>query len=146
MKKSLLFVGSALFASAILSGCATQNTSQGAYAPEVKVEKSYEAVIQKQDKAVAGDATVNCLFGIFTWGVSNFADDAFVMQQNSNSFSLTMNPADVAKRGATYNACANAKSDMLLGAKYVVDTKDYFVFKTIKCTATGFPGVLQAVK
>ena len=146
MKKRMFLVGGALVASTILSGCATQNTSQGAYAPDVKVEKKYEAVIQKQDNVATGEATVNCLFGIFTWGVNNFADDAFVMQQSSNSFSLTINPADVAKRGATYNACANAKSDMLLGAKYVVDTNDFFVFKTIKCTAAGFPGVLQDVK
>ncbi len=147
MKKSvLLLAGSAVLASVLMSGCATRNTSQGAYAPEVTVEKKYEAVIEKKAAAASGEATIYSLFGIFTWGVSNFADDSFVMRENNNSFLLTIDPLAVAKQGAVYNACKTANSDMLLGAKYVINTNDYFVFKTINCKATGFPGVLKDVK
>ena len=56
MKKSLLFVGGAILASVLMSGCITRNTSQGAYAPEVTVEKKYEAVIEKKAAAASGEA------------------------------------------------------------------------------------------
>ena len=105
-----------------------------------------QAVIEKKAAAASGEATIYSLFGIFTWGVSNFADDSFVMRENNNSFLLTIDPLAVAKQGAVYNACKTANSDMLLGAKYVINTNDYFVFKTINCKATGFPGVLKDVK
>ena len=45
-----------------------------------------------------------------------------------------------------YNACEANKADALLGAKYKIDTEDYFVFKKVKCTATGYPGVINGVK
>ena len=144
MKKSMLFAAFAFIAFAI-TGCTAVNTSQGAYAPDVTITKSYTANIDHKDVAVSGQATVYNLFGILTWGVSSFADDAFVSTSNS-SLRLTTNPMDVAKQGATYNACEASGSDMLLGAKYKVDTQDYIVFKIITCDASGFPGVLKGIK
>lgn len=144
MKKfSLIAV---IFAAAfVLTGCFSTNTSQeskGA-AFEIKPVK-YEMDIETRKTAVSGEAAVNCLFGIFTWGVSDYADYAF--SDKAGIFSFVPNPNDVAKKGATYNACKKANADMLIGAKYVIETEDYFVFKRIKCTTTGYPGVVKGIK
>ena len=144
MKKTMLFAAFAFVAFAV-TGCTAVNTSQGAYAPDVTITKSYTADIEHKNTAVSGQATVYNLFGIFTWGVTSFADDAFVGNTN-NSFSITTNPMDVAKQGATYKACNDNGADMLLGAKYKVDTQDYIVFKIITCDASGFPGVVKGIK
>ena len=145
MKKSILISGCCALSALILSGCSAVNTSQGAYTADVSVSKEFTPVVDLQKEVVSGEAQVNCLFGIFTWGVSSFADNAFV-KSTGPSFSITANPMDVAKQGATYNALDAANADMLLAAKYVIDTKDYVVFKQINCTATGFPGVIKDVK
>ena len=53
---------------------------------------------------------------------------------------LFPNPIRDAKAAAVYNACKAAKCDMLLSAKYELTTTDYFVYKVVNCTVTGFPG------
>ena len=143
MKKSMLFAAFAFIAFAV-TGCTAINTSQGADAPKVKITKEYTADIEHKNTVVAGQATVYNLFGIFTWGVSNFADYAFA---GDSSFpSIITSPMTLAKQGATYNACEASGSDMLLGAKYKITTQDYIVFKIITCDASGFPGVLKGIK
>lgn len=141
MKKVLVLAGAAL---ALMTGCISVNNNDGAIPADITVRKGYIADIDVQDKAASGEATVNCLFGFITWGVSEYADDAFV--KTGPAISLLKNANDVAKQGATYNACEKTKADYLLGAKYRLDTEDYFVFKTVKCTATGYPGTIKGVK
>lgn len=141
MKKMLVLAGAAL---ALMTGCISVNTNDGAIPADITVRKGYVADIDVAQQAATGEATVNCLFGLITWGVSNYADDAFV--KTGPALTLLTSANDVAKQGATYNACEAAKADYLLGAKYRLDTEDYFVFKTIKCTATGYPGTIKGVK
>ena len=145
MKKSLLIVG-AFAAVIVLSGCFATHTSDGAYMAQVKIEKSYTPIITHQNKPVTGTATINSLFGFITWGVSKFADDAFTNTKTNMPVQLAPNPLDVAKQGATYNACDTAKCDMLLNAKYTIEINDYIVFKQIKCKAVGYPGVVKGLK
>lgn len=141
MKKSLILAGAAL---ALMTGCISVNTNDGAIPADITVRKGYVADIDVQETAAQGEATVNCLFGLITWGVSEYADDAFV--ETGLGVTLIKSANDVAKQGATYNACEKAKADYLLGAKYRLDTEDYFVFKTVKCTAIGYPGTIKGVK
>lgn len=141
MNKMFILASLAL---ALMTGCASVNTNDGAIPANIKIHKTYTPDITVQKTAVSGDATVNCLFGLITWGVSEYADDAFV--KTGPSISLLKSADEVAKQGATYNACNTAKADYLLGAKYRLDTMDYFVFKTVKCTATGYPGTITGVK
>jgi len=143
MKKSLMFVAVCAFA-VVMTGCMATHTNDAASAAKVCVSKKFDADIVAGKKAVAGTATVHNLFGIFTWGVSNFADDAFV--STDNAFQLTVSPLTVAKQGATYNACKAAKADMLLAAKYNIKVSDFFVYKSVKCDVTGYPGVVKGVK
>ncbi|MDO5461976.1 MAG: hypothetical protein Q4F99_00605 [bacterium] len=141
MKKMLTLAGVAL---ALMTGCISANTSDGAKAVEFSVEKAYTADVEVQEAAVSADATVNCLFGFITWGVSGYADEAF--KTANPGLSLLKDPNTVAKQGAVYNACEEKKADYLLGATYRIDTEDYFVFKKIKCTATGYPATVKGVK
>lgn len=140
MKKVLVLAGAAL---ALMTGCISVNNNDGAYPAEITVRKNYIADIDVQETAVQGEATVNCLFGLITWGVSEYADEAFV--ETGLGVTLIKGANDVAKQGATYKACEAAKADYLLGAKYRIDTEDYFVFKKVKCTATGYPGTIKGV-
>ena len=142
MNKMLTFAAMVLVVT--MTGCMSLNTSDGAISPEVIVRKTYTPKIELQKAAVTGEATVNSLFGgLITWGVSKYADEAF-MTTGSN-VSLVANPMKVAQQGATYNACAAADADYLLGATYRVDTEDYIVFKKIKCTAKGYPGKVTGI-
>ena len=142
MNKMLTLASMALLA--LMTGCAAVNTNDAAVATEVVVCKTYAPKMDVKKEAVTGVATVNCLFGgLITWGVSNYADDAFI--KTGSPVALVANPMTVAKQGATYNACAAADATHLLGATYRVDTEDYIVFKKVKCTATGYPGKVTGI-
>lgn len=144
MKKSLLIVGAAMMAAVALTGCFSVNTNDAAVKAPVCLKKQMTPDIKVGLNKVSGEASVNCLFGFITWGVSEYADDAFVC--SSSMPLLIADGKTVAKQGATYKACGKSKADYILGAKYRVDTKDYFVFKQIKCKVTGFPGYLKGMK
>jgi hypothetical protein len=144
MKKQLLLAGGAIAAALAMTGCMATHTNDAASSAKVCVGKKFDADIVAGKKAVSGTATVHNLFGVITWGVSNFADDAFV--SGNNGLQLSVSPLTVAKQGATYNACAANKADMLLAAKYKVDVKDFFVYKNVTAKVTGYPGVIKGVK
>ncbi len=144
MKGLFLTLGAA-FAVVSLSGCFVVNTNDAAVPATAIVQKDFKADIVAKDAKVSGEASVNALFGIFCWGVNEFADDAFVTTTN-NSLIKIADPVAMAKQGAAYNACKDAKADYILGAKYQVDTKDFVVFKQISCKVVGFPAELKGVK
>ncbi len=142
MKKMLAFASLALVA--LMTGCTAVNTNDGAVPTEVVVRKVYTPSIDVKTTTVSGEATVNSLFGILNWGVTEYADDAFVVRSNTG-LSLFTSPNKVAQQGATYKACAANDADYLLGATYRIDTEDYIVYKKVKCVATGYPGTLKGV-
>ena len=144
MKKQLLLAGGAVAAALVMTGCMATHSNDAASSAKVCVGKKFDADIVAGKQAVSGTATVHNLFGIITWGVSNFADDAFV--SGNNGLQLSVSPLTVAKQGATYNACAASKADMLLAAKYNIKVSDFVVYKSVKCDVTGFPGVVKGVK
>lgn len=145
MKKSLLIVAAAA-ATVIMTGCMATHTNDGAAPVKVCVKApEFKADVVAGQTAVSGEATVHNLFNLITWGVSDFADDAFVSVSALPVQLVT--PADqVAKQGATYKACQAAKADVILAAKYKLDIKDFFVYKSIKCKVTGYPGTIKGVK
>ena len=143
MKKSLMLVAVCAIATC-LTGCFATHTSDAAATAKACVSKKFEADIQAGKTAVAGKATVHNVLGLITWGVSNYADDAFV--SGAPALQLVASPLTVVKQGATYNACKAAKADMLLAANYNIKISDFFVYKKIECDVTGFPGVVKGVK
>ena len=112
------------------------NTNDGAKESKYKmIPACYETIIKHESKTVSGSANINCLFGVFTWGASHFADRTALGGQNS----FCKSAVEVAKDAAVYNTCDAAKCDVLLATKYVVTVNDYFVFKQVECKVTGYP-------
>lgn len=142
--KKLMVLGGAV-AAMLLTGCMSTHTNDGTATVKISITKAYQADIVAQNKAVTGEATVHNVLGLFTWGVSEFADDSFVTTSGS-SFQLGVSPVEAAKQGATYNACQASSSDAILAAKYKVDIADYFVYKQVKCKVTGYPASIKGVK
>lgn len=133
MKKALIVAGMFALAGVVLTGCSSINTNDAAGSTKVAIVPAvYEPVIKHSPQKVEGSAKMSVLFGIFAWGASNFAD------RTSLDSNVLFGP-DV-KKAAVYNACKSAKCDMLLSSKYEVTTMDYFVFKTVECKVSGFPG------
>ena len=129
------------------TGCMSTNTNDAAVVAPAKVlEKEFKSDIVTKEAKVSGEANINCLFGFIIWGASSFADDAFVETSTSPFPIRFANPMTLVKQAATYEACKGAKADYILGAKYKVDTKDYFVFKQINCQVVGFPAELVGIK
>lgn len=143
MKKALLLVAVCAVA-AFVSGCIANHTNDAATSAKACVTKNFEADIAAGKTAVSGKATVHNVLGIISWGVNDYADDAFV--SGAPSLQLFASPLTVAKQGATFNACNDAKADMLLAAKYKIKISDFFVYKKVECDVTGFPGVVKGVK
>lgn len=136
MKKSLILAGIFAVAGLVMTGCSTVNTNDAAAGSKVAmVPAVYEPVIKHTNQKVEGSAKVNVLFGIFTWGVSSYADRTNIEP------TVFFGAKNVVKQGAVYNACKTAKCDMLLNSKYEITTMDYFVFQTMECKVSGFPGV-----
>ena len=145
MKKSLMLVAVCAIAF-IVTGCMSTHTNDATAVAKVNViTKKFEADVVAGKKAVQGTATIHNVFGIFTWGVSKFADDAFVTT-SALPFQLCVPPTTVVKQAATYNACTANKADFILAAKYKMDIKDFFVYKQIKCDVTGYPDTIKGVK
>lgn len=147
MKKSLLLVVFAAVAF-VMTGCMSTHTNDAAAAAKFKVDTpTFTADVVAGKNTVSGEANVHCILGIITWGVSDFADDAFVNSSIASLLPIKIAcPNTIVKQGATYNACATAKADAILAAKYKLDIADYFVYKNIKCKVTGYPATIKGIK
>ncbi len=128
MKK--LMIAAAM--SALACGCASINKNDGGNSrlkPQVvkdRVHLKYEV----GKKRVKGADQLNCLFGLICWGSS-----AHIADEGESCFGAK----GKAKNGAYANACDAANCDQLVGARYTVATKDYFVFKKVHAEVSGYP-------
>ncbi|MBQ4106367.1 MAG: hypothetical protein IJC73_02160 [Lentisphaeria bacterium] len=148
MKKSLLFIALCVVAAA-LTGCMSTHTNDATAVATFSVEsKEYQPIVTTGEKVVTGEATLHSVFGLINWGVSDFADDAFVSVTVSTTLpiQLCVSPNDAAKQGAVYNACAASKADAIVAAKYKLDIMDYIVYKCIKAKVTGYPAKVVGIK
>lgn len=139
--KTAMMVLSVSILGVIATGCTSVNTNDVAKAVSIdRMKVPYEVVLDCKKEKVKNEASVSVLFGFITWGESNFADDTAL-----GDFSL-FSPAGQVKAAAVYKACKASKSDVLLATKYEIKTKDYFVFKTVKCKVAGYPAKVTGVK
>lgn len=145
MNKIIMMIITVVGLAIVSAGCTSFETNRVGEQVKVKMEVQVEPEIEAGNQMVEGNATVSCLFGLFTWGVGS---QALGVNYTNNGVSggLFTSPADIAKNGAAYNACADAKADLLLAPRYNLTVMDYFVFKTIKCEVKGYPGVLKSIK
>ena len=147
MKK--LIVGAAV--AAIACGCVSVNQNDGGNAcrrPCIAKDIVHEKFTVGQ-KTVSAEDNINCLFGWICWGSSatHLADVVCDGGAQKPLLGIFDNKGiKQAKNGAYANACDAAKCDQVVGAKYKVTTKDYFVFKQIKAEITGYPATLTGVE
>lgn len=132
----------------ILTGCTSVNTNDAARDFDAIIKPAeFQTIIEAGDTKVTGEAQLNVLFGIFSWGVSEFADRAFESDYDDVPvFSLFSSPMTLVKDAATYAACDHNKCDVILNAKYSIKVTDYFVYKIYNCKVYGYPGVEKGLK
>ena len=73
MKKNIMllfFVGAVAL---IMTGCSSFETNRTGNPVDVKMVVEVQPNVELKDEMVSGSASVNCLFGIFTWGVDKQA-------------------------------------------------------------------------
>ena len=137
-----ILVGVAIAAAAC--GCVSVNQNDGGNAcrrPCIAKDIVHEK-FTVADKPVTAQDNINCLFGFICWGSSATHTADAVCGQSS----FIPNALDKAKNGAYANACDAAKCDQIVGAKYKVTTKNYFVFKQFNAEISGYPATLSGVE
>lgn len=147
MKK--LIVGLSL--AAVACGCVSVNQNDGGNAcrrPCIAKDIVHEKFTVGKDPVTASDS-INCLFGWICWGSSSthIADAVCDGSGEKPILGIFDNKGiKQAKNGAYANACDAANCDQIVGAKYKVTTKDYFVFKQINAEVKGYPSTLTGVE
>ena len=152
MKK--FFAALAVLATALVfTACTTTNTSDAGkmnlypdlYKPAYAYRPIYEVNTQTK---VSGEAKIHVLFGIFSWGVDKFADNASVFAEDG-TFSWLANVFPSAKnlsgKAAFYSACVKAKCDAVLAARYEIVTEDYWVYQFVHTKVSGYPAVMKGL-
>ncbi len=146
MNKSFIAVVAGGMLALVATGCTSFETNRTGNPVEIKMQAEVKPEIEAGKNMVDGHARVNCLFGIFTWGVDSQAVGVNYGTGDSGGLGFFSNPADMARNGAAFNACNDSKADLLLAPRYNVTVKDYFVFKTVDCDVKGYPGKLKSIK
>ena len=154
MKKSMLLL-SILAGSVALLGTACSHVEASKVGEQVaiKMPVMIKTDVQTKNEKINGSATVHSILGIISWGPSKQAIGVnyFAGEQRTDGgigqiFSLAARSEAVARNAAAYEATSKAKADIILAPQFILTTKDYIVYKSIKCDVTGFPGFIQGVK
>ena len=111
--------------------------------PAVTSASAYKTLTEVEDRRVEAEVTGNNLLGIISRGLPNtFADDGnFGASANLIPIPLPFggDPYADFKKAAVYKACQKADCDYLINAQYVINVKDYFVFKQATVKVSVFP-------
>ncbi|MBP5319563.1 MAG: hypothetical protein J6334_01140 [Kiritimatiellae bacterium] len=143
--KRLMMVAAA---AALVSGCVTNYKNDGGEAdlkPRIVRDIAYEKYEISDKPVTASEQIVGILpagaWNMFTVGgmSQHLADD--VVQQGYTQTSITR-----AKSGAYALACEKAGCDSLVGTRYTVVYKWYFLWNEATVTVTGYPAKLTGVE
>ena len=143
MKKIYLFALMGLAFILLTNSCTSLKTNKIGAPLETKMVLDIKPNVTIAKKKVIGEATVKAVFGVFAWGVSKTAEGYTFNGNNAVSFDVAANKA---KAGAVFDACKKAKADMLISPQYKIVTKNYVVYKVVKCKVSGFPATVNSVE
>lgn len=137
MKKIVLAASTA----AILTGCVAVRQNDGGESnvrPYIVKDKVHEKYEVGKEKVKATDS-VNCLLFFIRWGskAKHIAD----MTDASGATLIGR-----AKNGAYAIACDAADCDALVGTKYKVTARNFFIFQRVTAELTGYPANLTGVE
>lgn len=128
-------------------GCGTIHTSQHSGPMDVRVVAPLKADVAVGEKITGTASSVNLLW-IFNLGTPDkFSDgvayDAEAKEAPRISWFI---PVENIKAAAVYDAVSKAKADVIVAPKYVVEYKDYLLFRTVQVTVTGYKGTINGIK
>ncbi len=129
---------------ALFSGCSTLNTSQFSQPFGGKVYANLRADVAVGEK-ISGSASTVLLFGLITLGAPNKFADGIVYggQQATVPF---LNPYEELKSAAAYNAVIDGRADVIIAPRYTLSSTNYFLFKTLNATVSGYKGTLKGFR
>jgi hypothetical protein len=135
----------AIFAFALLTGCASQNISQPAVPLNGTVGTDLKADV-KVGETISGESSVNILFNVFKLGGDTQFADGVTYGGGEGGFALGLDPVASAKSAAAYKAVKASGADVIVAPRYEVNVQDYFVFNTVTVKVTGNKGTVTAIR
>mgnify|MGYP006422458223 CR=1 FL=1 len=147
-----MVTGSIVAASlALMAGCSTTNISQPSSSIASNISAPLEADIDIGRK-ISGESRSTILFSLY-----NLPEDSTYAEGVSYTgggaiggggllSGIVGDPTERTKAAAAYNAVSSSGADIIVAPKYVVDVKDYFVFKIIEATVEGRAGTLKSIR
>jgi hypothetical protein len=134
-----------LVAAAVLAvGCAATNVSNYPSPIDATVQTDLKADVTVGQE-ITGKSTMNIIMNLFAIGDSKFADGVVYGPGNISGLGLP-DPISKTKAAAAYNAVSASGADVILAPRYVVDVMDYFVFKKVTVTVTGYAGKINKIR
>ena len=150
MKKMLLFTLMACMLTTV--GCISIHNNKAA-SDNMPVARACPAAYQAETElgeisSASATVTGNTLFGIIHWGLpSSFADNgSFGGAEGPLPVKIGGDSFGKFKMAAVYSACETNNCDSLMDARYVITTKDYFVYKKVICKVVGTPVKITGYK
>lgn len=138
MKKVIMFLGVA----AVAAGCTSVYKNDGGEAtlcPTIVRDIAYEKYDIKSTPVESIDKRTFVLGMDFGDQPDHYADCA------PGSF-FSGKWVDKSKNAAFANACKAANCDTLVGARYDITFKDYFLFQKVEVKVVGYPAKLTGVE
>jgi|APCry1669193181_1035450.scaffolds.fasta_scaffold22983_2 hypothetical protein len=150
MKKLLMIMA---VSTLTVSGCSTthlQQPSTSFMAPRAVESPKLKADITVGQK-ISGTATSTQVLGIFKFGPNKFADGVnFSATENHSLPGLfgfnADDPFASIKAAAAYQATSASKSDIIVAPRYLLETKNYFLFNKTTATVVGYKGTINSIK
>jgi hypothetical protein len=143
MKK--LGLAAVMAGTVFLGGCATYNQSQPTAALSGTVTAPLKADISVGSD-ITGTSSATIVFGLMSFGGdSKFADGVTYSTESGGGMSLFPAVNDI-KAAAAYNAISSAPgSDIIIAPRYVIQSDNYVVYKTVTVTVTGKAGTIKSI-
>ena len=126
-------------------GCAAQNLSQFPAPIDTTIATDLKADIEV-GKAITGQSSANIIMNLISFGGDTRFADGVVYGGGAGGPVGLPDPVSKAKAAAAYKAVMSAGADVIVAPKYVVDVKDYFVFKQVNVTVTGWSGKIKSIR
>lgn len=125
----------------VLSACSATHVSQPGSTLVSKVEAPLQAEISVGNK-IYGVAKNTRVLGLFNFGPHKFADGVNYgtgLEQN-----LRDEYAEI-KAAAAYQATHKAKADVIVAPRYVIESQNYFLYRTTVARVEGYKGVINKI-
>ena len=126
-------------------GCAAQNLSQYPAPIDTTVKSDLKAEIAVGGP-ISGESSANIIMNLFAFGGDTKYADGVVYGGGAGGAVGLPDPVSKAKAAAAYNAVMSSGADVIVAPKYIVNVKDYFVFKQVNVTVTGWSGKIKSIR